>query len=98
MESSVLTSQQRETLREDEVGAGSFKTLIPLRGSQQISNKIRTRIDNERYLRDHPEIKDILNHVMSQVLQHKPKNLRDLIADVFSDANLAKNVSRTKRH
>ncbi|KAI8828801.1 hypothetical protein BJ741DRAFT_625158 [Chytriomyces cf. hyalinus JEL632] len=77
METSVLTAQQRETLREDE---------------------IRTRIDNERYLRDHPEIKDILNHVMSQVLQHKPENLRDFVADVFSDANLARNVARTKRH
>ncbi|KAJ3009297.1 UNVERIFIED_CONTAM: RIIa domain-containing protein 1 [Siphonaria sp. JEL0065] len=41
---------------------------------------IQTRIDNEHYLRDHPEIKDILNYFMGQVLLKKPENVRDFAA------------------
>ncbi|KAJ3069359.1 RIIa domain-containing protein 1 [Podochytrium sp. JEL0797] len=58
---------------------------------------IQTRIVNEHYLRDHPEIKEILNYFMAQVLLKKPVNVKDFAAELFSDPELANHVTLYKR-
>ncbi|KAJ3192849.1 hypothetical protein HK101_005877 [Irineochytrium annulatum] len=57
-----------------------------------VNSMIQMRIDNEQYIRKHPEVKDVLNYFMRQVLLNKPEDLQDFAADFFSDPDLAAKV------
>nr|XP_020462911.1 RIIa domain-containing protein 1 [Monopterus albus] len=50
--------------------------------------KIKTRIDNENYLRSHPEVKLLMGDFMRKVLLKRPANLHEFAADHFTNPNL----------
>ncbi|KAJ3291259.1 RIIa domain-containing protein 1 [Rhizoclosmatium sp. JEL0117] len=75
-----------------------FESVLTVEQRNTLKNDAtQTRIENEIYLRDHPEIKDILHYFMGQVLLKKPENVKDFAAELFSDPKLAKKVSLNKR-
>lgn len=51
-------------------------------------HKIKTRIENELYLRKHPEISVILSSFVSDVLLKKPEKVREHAASFFADQSL----------
>ncbi|EDO45600.1 predicted protein [Nematostella vectensis] len=55
--------------------------------------KIDTRIENERYLRDHPEVSCLLTGFLGSILQERPENVREFAAGYFSDKTLPDRVA-----
>ncbi|TPX44630.1 hypothetical protein SeMB42_g04248 [Synchytrium endobioticum] len=53
---------------------------------------INQRIDNERYLRAHPEVRHIIQYVLHQILLIQPTNVQEFIADLFTDVELRSKV------
>ncbi|KAK3588786.1 hypothetical protein CHS0354_011993 [Potamilus streckersoni] len=56
--------------------------------------KIQTRMANERYLREHPEVECLLAGFLGDVLRRRPENIRDFAAEYFTDSELPKVVER----
>ncbi|KNC96274.1 uncharacterized protein SPPG_08426 [Spizellomyces punctatus DAOM BR117] len=59
-------------------------------------DKIQLRIENEHYIRKHPEIKHILDYFMTEVLTHQPSNVQEFAAAVLSDPDLRAKVEKHK--
>ncbi|XP_051901770.1 RIIa domain-containing protein 1-like [Pristis pectinata] len=56
--------------------------------------KINTRIANEYYLREHPEVEILLGEFMRSVLLKKPKNIGEFAAEYYTDARLPEKIQR----
>eukprot|EP00731_Ephydatia_muelleri_P016256 Em0009g680a len=54
--------------------------------------KIKTRIENELYLRHHPEVSLMLSAFISDVLKTRPPNIKKHAADYFTDPCLSDKV------
>ncbi|KAK2844586.1 hypothetical protein Q5P01_011245 [Channa striata] len=50
--------------------------------------KIKTRIDNEKYLKSHPEVDVLIGDFLRDVLLKRPANIYEFAADHFTDPNL----------
>ncbi|KAM9782793.1 RIIa domain-containing protein 1 [Neosynchiropus ocellatus] len=50
--------------------------------------KIKTRVDNEKYLSSHPEVEVLVGDFLSEVLLHRPADVRRFAADHFSNPDL----------
>ncbi|XP_049439738.1 RIIa domain-containing protein 1 [Epinephelus fuscoguttatus] len=50
--------------------------------------KIKTRIDNEKYLRSHPEVEVLIGDFLREVLLKRPVDIREFAADHFTNPNL----------
>ncbi|XP_028985189.1 RIIa domain-containing protein 1 isoform X1 [Betta splendens] len=50
--------------------------------------KIATRIDNEEYLKSHPEVQLLIGDFLRQVLLKRPDDIREFAADHFTNSNL----------
>lgn len=50
--------------------------------------KIKTRIDNEKYLRSHPEVEVLIGDFLRDVLLKRPADIREFAADHFTKTNL----------
>ncbi|KAK9513807.1 hypothetical protein VZT92_027311 [Zoarces viviparus] len=50
--------------------------------------KIRTRVDNETYLRSHPEVEVLIGGFLRDVILKRPADIREFAADHFSNPNL----------
>nr|XP_046256845.1 RIIa domain-containing protein 1 [Scatophagus argus] len=50
--------------------------------------KIKTRIENEKYLRSHPEVEVLIGDFLRDVLLKRPADIREFAADHFSNTNL----------
>ncbi|XP_059195493.1 RIIa domain-containing protein 1 [Centropristis striata] len=50
--------------------------------------KIKTRIDNEKYLRSHPEVDVLIGDFLRDVLLKRPADIREFAADHFTNPNL----------
>jgi hypothetical protein len=44
----------------------------------------KLRIENERYMRDHPELNEAVQEFVFSVLKRKPDNVRDFCVEYFS--------------
>jgi len=73
----------------DDIGA-----LGPDQQQKLNAFKIKTRIDNEKYLREHPELECLLGSFLRDVVRHRPENVRDFAADYFTNPDLAKTVEK----
>ncbi|KAI9199449.1 uncharacterized protein BJ171DRAFT_462367, partial [Polychytrium aggregatum] len=58
------------------------------------SDKISVRIQNELYLRSHPEIANILNYFVNQALKRQPTNIPAFAAELLGDPQLEEKVTR----
>ncbi|KAI9533299.1 hypothetical protein NQZ68_025693 [Dissostichus eleginoides] len=50
--------------------------------------KIKTRINNEKYLRSHPEVEVLIGDFLRDVLLKRPVDIRDFAADHFTNPDL----------
>ncbi|XP_063735491.1 RIIa domain-containing protein 1 [Eleginops maclovinus] len=50
--------------------------------------KIKTRINNEKYLRSHPEVEVLIGDFLRDVLLKRPVDIRDFAADHFNKPDL----------
>eukprot|EP00112_Aurelia_sp_Birch-Aquarium-sp1_P010821 Seg2298.9 transcript_id=Seg2298.9/GoldUCD/mRNA.D3Y31 product="RIIa domain-containing protein 1" protein_id=Seg2298.9/GoldUCD/D3Y31 len=50
--------------------------------------KIKTRIGNEKYIRNHPEVGCLLSCFISDVLTQRPENIREYSASYFTNPEL----------
>lgn len=60
------------------------------------NEKKSIRIENERYLRSHPEIKDIVTHFLQEVLLKHPNYLHQYTTAHFADADLKEKIRLCK--
>lgn len=76
--------------------------IPPLKPGQLDSNlqikldqdKINLRIENESYLRRHPEIGNILSYFINQTLKERPEDLRLFATKLLSDKSLQEIVEQ----
>ncbi|KAJ8029174.1 RIIa domain-containing protein 1 [Holothuria leucospilota] len=54
--------------------------------------KIQTRLANEQYLREHPEVDCLLLGFLGDVLSQRPENIRDFAADWFTQPQLPSRI------
>ena len=54
--------------------------------------QVELRVDNERYLRKHPELRQLFKHFMAQVLEEKPSNVQEFAARFFTQPDLRDQV------
>jgi len=76
---------------------GGFEDLGALSSDQQQKLnvfKVRTRVENEKYLREHPELECLLTSFLREVVRHKPENVRDFAADFFTNPELPKSIEK----
>ncbi|KAJ3172376.1 RIIa domain-containing protein 1 [Geranomyces variabilis] len=57
-------------------------------------DKVQLRVENEHYLRAHPEIRHILDFFVNEVLVQQPGNVQEFAAGLFSDAKLQAKVEQ----
>ncbi|KAJ3023313.1 RIIa domain-containing protein 1 [Thoreauomyces humboldtii] len=57
-------------------------------------DRIQIRVENELYLREHPEIRQILDFFVNEVLVQQPEDLQEFAAGLFSDPNLRPKVEK----
>ncbi|XP_060906622.1 RIIa domain-containing protein 1 [Labrus mixtus] len=50
--------------------------------------KVKTRIDNESYLRSHPEVEVLIGNFLRDVLLKRPSDIREFAADHFTNPDL----------
>ncbi|XP_068998892.1 RIIa domain-containing protein 1 [Embiotoca jacksoni] len=50
--------------------------------------KIKTRIDNDKYLRSHPEVEVLIGDFLRDVLLKRPADIKEFAADHFTNLNL----------
>ncbi|XP_039597863.1 RIIa domain-containing protein 1-like [Polypterus senegalus] len=56
--------------------------------------KIDTRIDNEKYLRSHPEVEILLEEFLREVFMKRPEDIREFAAVHFTDPDLPERIKR----
>ncbi|XP_048381640.1 RIIa domain-containing protein 1-like [Stegostoma tigrinum] len=56
--------------------------------------KINTRLANEYYLRNHPEVGMLLREFMRSVLLERPDNIREFASTYYTDASLPEKIQR----
>ncbi|KAK6326446.1 hypothetical protein J4Q44_G00020910 [Coregonus suidteri] len=55
---------------------------------EELIDKIETRINNEKYLREHPEVEALISDFLRDVFLKRPTDIREFAADYFTDPNL----------
>jgi len=56
--------------------------------------KMQTRLENEKYLRGHPEVECLLAGFLRNVLIERPDNVREFAAGHFTEPSLPSEVER----
>ncbi|XP_025077391.1 RIIa domain-containing protein 1-like [Pomacea canaliculata] len=56
--------------------------------------KIKTRVENEKYLRDHPEVECILAGFLGEALIKRPEDIREFAAEYFTSVDLPGKVQK----
>ncbi|XP_072346754.1 RIIa domain-containing protein 1-like [Scyliorhinus torazame] len=59
--------------------------------------KINSRIANEYYLRDHPEVEWLLSDFLRSVLLKRPEDIREFASEYYTDANLPDRIQNMRK-
>lgn len=60
-----------------------------------LSSQIKLRMDNERYLRSHPEIQHLIHEFTKSTLQMRPDDIQKFAAEFFADADRLRTLAAT---
>ncbi|XP_023117627.1 RIIa domain-containing protein 1 [Amphiprion ocellaris] len=79
-------------------GKGVFTKLdVGVLSAEQLKKlkqfKIKTRIENEKYLRSHPEVEVLIGDFLRVLLLKRPTDVREFAADHFTNPNLHETIS-----
>nr|XP_033780630.1 RIIa domain-containing protein 1 [Geotrypetes seraphini] len=61
-------------------------------GEKLREQQIKGRIENEKYLRSHPEVELLLTGFIREVLLNRPHNICEFAADHFTDPDLSEKI------
>lgn len=61
-----------------------IKDLLKIQKQKMEQIKFHTRIDNEKYLREHPEIEFIIENFLVKLLQDRPANTLKYAGEYFN--------------
>ncbi|XP_052795569.1 RIIa domain-containing protein 1-like [Mya arenaria] len=75
-------------------GNGDLGALSKEQQEKLNKYKIKTRIENEKYLREHPEVECLVSGFLQSVLTQRPENIREFAAEHFTDPDLPTDVER----
>lgn len=64
-----------------------IKDLLKIQKNQINRIKFNTRIDNEKYLREHPEIEFIIQQFLVKLLEDQPQNVLSYAGNYFHSTN-----------
>ncbi|KAK3759766.1 hypothetical protein RRG08_041724 [Elysia crispata] len=56
--------------------------------------KMKTRIGNEKYLRDHPEVECLVAGFLGDVLTKRPDSVREFAAEYFTNPSLPETLEK----
>ncbi|CAH1797756.1 unnamed protein product [Owenia fusiformis] len=73
-------------------GPGDLGALSPEQQEKLNKFKIQTRLENEKYLRKHPEVECLLAGFLGEILTHRPENVREFAAEHFTRNDLSDKV------
>ncbi|XP_038633748.1 RIIa domain-containing protein 1-like [Scyliorhinus canicula] len=59
--------------------------------------KINSRIANEYYLRDHPEVEWLLSDFLRSVLLKRPEDIRVFASEYYTDAKLPEMIQNMRK-
>ncbi|CEM20089.1 unnamed protein product [Vitrella brassicaformis CCMP3155] len=68
--------------------SGAPTTLTRPQQEQLDKDKVRMHMQNERYLRAHPELKHLIGTFVQQTLEYKPDNLLEFAGRFFTRSDL----------
>jgi hypothetical protein len=90
-----LTMAQRP-LHDKPTGTESYdKDALSDKQQEKLNaKKIELRMDNERYLRQHPELSLLVQHFLREVFLKKPNNIREFAAKFFTDPALSEQLEQ----
>ncbi|CAD5124356.1 DgyrCDS12645 [Dimorphilus gyrociliatus] len=54
--------------------------------------KMKTRLENEKYLRQHPEVECLVAGFLGDIFLKRPDNVRDFAANYFTDKDLPNKI------
>ena len=64
-----------------------IKKLLKIQKNKINQIKFYTRIDNEKYLREHPELEFIIQQFLVKLLEYQPKNCISYAGNFFHTTN-----------
>lgn len=73
-----------------------IKELLKLQKNQIKRIKFLTRIDNEKYLREHPEIEFIIQQFLVKLLEDQPTNVIHYAGNYFHETNFRETWEKKK--
>jgi hypothetical protein len=65
-----------------------IKELLKAQNQQVERIKFLTRIDNEKYLREHPEIEFLIGNYLIKLLEDRPQNILKFTGEYFNKTDL----------
>ncbi|XP_006008418.3 RIIa domain-containing protein 1 [Latimeria chalumnae] len=71
-----------------------FKALNAEQQEKLRQFRINTRIENEKYLRSHPELQLLMAEFLREVLFMRPEDIREFAAEHFTDPELPERIQR----
>jgi len=60
-------------------------------------HKIKTRLSNEKYLREHPEVDCMLSNFLRDVFLQRPEEIREFAAVYFNNPDLPDDIEKSLR-
>jgi hypothetical protein len=72
-----------------------IKDLLKLQKEQIKRIKFLTRVDNEKYLREHPEIDYILGQYLVKLLEDRPRNTLKYSGEFFNKTDFRTMYEKT---
>ena len=75
----LTTSQVPSILR----NIKGTKDLVEVQNDELNTKKIYFRLNNEKYLRDHPELNQLISVFLFKVLEEKPDNILEYAGKFF---------------
>ncbi|KAK6172775.1 hypothetical protein SNE40_016368 [Patella caerulea] len=73
----------------NDLGDGQKLGALSIEQQTKLNNfKIQTRLGNEKYLCDHPEVECLLGGFLADVLTSRPGNIQEFAAEYFTQPNL----------
>ncbi|XP_076356106.1 RIIa domain-containing protein 1-like [Tachypleus tridentatus] len=56
--------------------------------------KIQKKMDNEKYLQDHPEVRLIISRFLREVFEKQPSNIPQFAADLFGSETFKTGIDK----
>jgi len=92
----VQSQTQTQTQAPSQAQAQAQESEPVLTNEQQAilnEEKVNMRAENEKYLREHPELKTMMNEFFVRVLTERPDDIRGFAAQHFSEVQSKKKVT-----